>query len=384
MNSRIRCVRRPRWLATWFMGMVIAASGAGLPAHADADKQGGANKSAVFYPALPDPPRVQHLVSLTGERDLRGPSSAFAKFILGDDAATQQLVQPYGTAMYKGRLYVVDTGAASVAIFDFDTKRFSYLAGSANGQLRRPINIRIDTDGTKYITDTGRDQILVYDRDDRFVAAFGKPEMFRPTDVAIGADKLYVTDVLNHRIHVLDKRTGKPLSVFGKAGSGEGELFHPTNIAFGPEGDLFVSDTSNFRIQRFTVEGKTVRSYGAVGSTPGSFARPKGLAIDREGRLFVGDAAFENVQLFDDKGRLLLFFGQAGEPIDRMHLPAGVSIDYDNVDVFRKHADPNFKIEYLILVTSQFGPNKVDVYGFGRMADMEYPADSALAAMASR
>jgi sugar lactone lactonase YvrE len=362
----------------------VAMVGSAWPAHADDETQAARNKHTVFYPALPDPPRIQLLTTLTGEKDLRPPSSAFAKFILGDDNSTQQLVQPYGTAMFKGRLYVVDTGAAGVAIFDFAAKRLSYLAGAANGQLRRPINIRIDTDGTKYITDTGRDQVLVYDQDDHFVAAYGKEGLFRPTDVAIGADRLYVTDVLHHQIHVLDKRTGKPLFIFGKAGSGEGELFHPTNIVFGPEGDLYVSETSNFRVQRFTLDGKPVRSYGAVGSIPGSFARPKGLAIDRAGRMFVADAAFENVQLFDEKGKLLLFFGQSGEPEARMHLPAGVSIDYDNVDVFRKDADPNFQIEYLILVTSQFGPNKVDVYGFGRMAGMEYPADTAPAVTTPR
>jgi hypothetical protein len=52
-----------------------------------------------------------------------------------------------------------------------------------------------------------------------------------------------------------------------------------------------------------------------------------------------------------------------------------VTIDYANVDVFKKYADPRFKIEYLILVASQFGPNKVDVFGFGRMSGIEYPRD---------
>jgi sugar lactone lactonase YvrE len=370
--------------ATLIACVMLATVSATSPAHAGDEAKAAHEAHPVFYPALPDPPRIQLLATLTGEQDLRPPSSSFARFILGDENSTQQLVQPYGTAMHKGRLYVVDTGAAGVAVFDIAAQRFSYLSGAPNGQMRRPINIRIDTDGSKYITDTGRNQILVYGQDDRFVAAYGKEGQFRPTDVAIVADRLYVTDVLHHQVHVLDKRTGKPLFAFGKAGSGEGELFHPTNIVPGPEGDLYVSETSNFRVQRFTQEGKPVRSYGAVGSTPGSFARPKGLAIDRTGRMFVADAAFENVQLFDDKGKLLLFFGQEGEPQERMHLPAGVGIDYDNVSLFQKHADPNFKIEYLILVTSQFGPNKVDVYGFGRMAGMEYPADMALAAMTPR
>ena len=43
---------------------------------------------------------------------------------------------------------------------------------------------------------------------------------------------------------------------------------------------------------------------------------------------------------------------------------AQVEIDYDNVDLFADRVAPGHKVEYLILVTSQFGANKVNVYGF--------------------
>ncbi len=33
-------------------------------------------------------------------------------------------------------------------------------------------------------------------------------------------------------------------------------------------------------------------------------------------------------------------------------------------------------MEYLILVASQFGPNKIDVFGFGQLPGKEYPADA--------
>lgn len=372
-----------RWLVMFVAIALIGLAGLVLPASAEEGKP-TSSAPAIFYPALPDPPRLQLLLTLTGESGLRPPASDFAKFILGDDDASQELVQPYGSAMYKGKLYVVDTGAAGIAIFDLADKRFSFLEGATNGQLRRPINIRIDIDGTKYITDTGRDKILVFDGNDKFIAAFGKEDQFRPTDVAIVGDRLYVTDVLHHQVHVLDKKSGKSLFIFGKAGSAEGELFHPTNIALGPDGDLYVSETSNFRVQRFTQDGKPVRTYGAVGSTPGSFARPKGLALDHGGRMYVVDAAFENVQLFDNQGKLLMFFGQEGKPESRMHLPSGLSIDYENVDLFRQYADPKFKIEYLVLVASQFGPNKVDVYGFGLMSGMEYPPETESAVKTPR
>ena len=345
------------------------------PSQPDRNKAAEAPAGPVFYPPLPNAPRIQYLTTIASERDLAVRKDSFADFIVGEEKEAQRLTQPYGIAMYQGKLYVADTGAGGLAIFDLVQQRFSFMPGTGAGRLKRPINIRIDSDGTRYVTDTGRDQILVYDRDDRFLRAFGVEAQFRPIDVAIAGDRLCVADILHHQIHVLDKGSGRPLFKFGKAGSGEGELFHPTNIARGPDGDIYVVETSNFRVQRFTAEGKPVRTYGSVGSTLGSFARPKGIAVDQAGRLLVGDAAFQNVQIFDNSGKLLMFFGQTDGRADGLALPAGVSIDYDNIAVFRRFADPKFNIDYLILVASQFGPNKVDIFGFGKLGGADYSDD---------
>lgn len=338
----------------------------------------------VFFPAPPLSPRIQHLKTISGERDLGAPRSGFARLVLGDDDKTPVLQQPYGVALFQGKLYVADSRAPGLAVFDLQQQRHTLVTGSGGGRMRRPINVTIDADGTKYVTDTGRDQVLVFDRDDRFLTAFGEHGQFKPVDTAIAGDRLYVVDIQHHEVQVLDKRSGMLLSRFGKVGAKPGELYHPTNIAIGPDGDIYVVETSNFRVQRFTAEGQSVRVYGELGTALGSFVRPKGIAVDRAGRLYVGDAAFENVQVFDNAGRLLLFFGQPGEGPAALHLPAGIAIDYDNVELFRRYADPRFNIEYLILVASQFGQNKVDVFGFGRMSGMAYPADDQPAAKSAR
>ncbi len=351
----------------WRVLFAVALS-ISLPAVADEAK----TTTAVFYPPLPNPVRIQHLATFSGERDVAAEKSSFASFVLGDEPSSRQLMQPYGIAMDDGRIFVADTAAPGIAIFDLARRTFSLFEGTGSGRLKKPINIRIDSDGKRYVTDTARNQVLVYDRSERFLAAFGVVGQFKPVDVAIAGDRLYVTDIEHHQVHVLDKLTGKTLFKFGKAGSSPGELFHPTNIAIGPDGDVYVVETSNYRVQRFTADGEPVKVYGGVGNAPGSFARPKGLALDREGRFYIGDAAFENVQLFDRDGKLLLYFGQPGEGIEGLNLPAGVTINYEYADLFRRYAQPGFTIEYVILVASQFGPNKVDVFGFGKMAGMNY------------
>lgn len=358
----------------WLQGAVIASSAMLVSACTvpSAKPVGDTPVGPFFYPPAPAAPRIQHLLTLATERDLGPVRSRFAEFVAGKETQPRGLLQPYGAALADGRLYVVDTGAAALVDFDLVARRVGMTSGAGAGRLKRPINLTIDADGTRYITDTGLDQVMAYDGQGRFMRSFGTPGQFRPTDAAIAGDRLYVVDILNHQIQILDKRSGALVGRFGKAGSGRGELFHPTNIAVAPDGDLLVTETGNFRVQRFKPDGTHVRFYGQAGNAPGSFARPKGIAVDRMGRIYVGDAAFQNVQIFESDGRLLMDFGRPLPGLDGLNLPAGVRIDYAHAAQFQSYAAPGFAVEYLILVVSQFGPNKVDIYGFGRLAGASY------------
>jgi hypothetical protein len=55
-----------------------------------------------------------------------------------------------------------------------------------------------------------------------------------------------------------------------------------------------------------------------------------------------------------------------------------VAIDYDNIKYFQQYAGRGFKIEYLILVTSQFGPRPVSVLAYGHAEGKRYPTDDEL------
>ncbi len=348
---------------------------------AEAPTKPKAAPTAVFYPGQPDPPRIQHLTKFADARDVGAPRDGLADFVLGAEGSENALLRPYGATLFDGKIYVADSRAHALAVFDLKARKFSVIEGAGAGRMQRPINVSIEADGTKYVTDTGRNQVLVYDRADRFVAAFGEKGEFKPVDSQVIGDRLYIADIEHHEVRVLDKRSGKLLFKLGKSGSAdEGSLFQPTNLALTHDGNLCVVETGNFRVSCFTPEGKFVRRFGESGQAPGQFARPKGIAVDRAGRIYVGDAAFQNVQIFDNTARVLMAFGQPSDGSQGLNLPAGISIDYDNVDLFRRFAAPGFNLEYVILVVSQFGPDQVDVFGFGRMTGANYPADPEPAA----
>ncbi len=331
--------------------------------------------TALFYPSPPELPRLQYLTRFSTPSDVETESMGFRDFVVGKDTLGDHVVRkPYGVALHDGKIYVTDTRGQGYGIFDLKQKRVDLVQGSAGGAMKKPINITIEADGTKYVTDTDRNQILVFDADDRFMRAYGTPDQFKPIDVLVVGDRLYVSDLYHHQIQVLDKASGKILFSFGKAGSGDEEFFQPTSLALGPDQTLYISDTGNFRIQKYSLDGKFIRSYGSIGDAVGHFARPKGIAVDREGRIYIVDAAFENIQILNNDGTPLMFFGRPGDKRGNINLPTEIAFDYDNLEYFQRYAAPGFKLEYVVLVASQFGINKVVVFGFGKMEGMDYSA----------
>jgi len=320
-----------------------------------------------FFPPAPDEPRVQFLASFSSDVDLGWNVSKFAEFVTGKAAAQNPLIKPYGVAAKDGKIFVCDTMQGAVEIFDFEKKRAYYLAPRGEGRLKTPINITIDADGTRYVADTGRGQVVLFRNDDQYITAMGKTDEMRPSDVAITSDRLYVTDLKGHVVRVYSKADRTLLFTIPRdPKTAQRKLLSPTNLAVDEQaGKLVISDTGAFSVQIYDLEGKFLSAIGGQGVAPGLLARPKGVALDRAGLIYIVDAATQVVQIFNADGRLLMFFGQP-ETSTRgdLHLPAAVRLDYENVKLFQNEIAPGRECEYLIYVTSQVGANKVNVYGF--------------------
>jgi sugar lactone lactonase YvrE len=346
---------------------------------------------AIFYPKPPDPPKLQFLTSFNTSADLEGGPGKMTTFLTGQTVSSNMIFKPYGLAFHRGSLYICDTIVSAIQVLDFNKRQMRAIQPPDEGKLRTPINMAIDTDGVRYVADTGRNQVLIYGADESYVGAIGQPRQaagakgpskepkfsghgkaplqqteIKPTDVLIGGDKLYVADMQGHCVRVYDKGTKELLSTIPKEPTEEqARLFAPSNLAVDSQGQLYVSDLGAFRVQVYDAEGKHVRTVGGPGDAPGEFSRPKGIAVDREGRLYVVDAAFQNVQMFDKEGQLLLHFGEPGGNPVPLDLPAKVIVDYEHISLFQRYVAPNFVLEHLVIVSNQMGDRKISVYGFG-------------------
>jgi len=247
---------------------------------------------------------------------------------------------------------------------DLRNHSFGYLTDDR--RLMNPVNMYIQDDGTKYVADPTAGAVFVFDRSDMLQAILGKELKISPIDIVVHGSYCYVTDFASNQVVVLDKATGAEVRRIGTAGDGEEQFKLISDLTFGPDDHLYVTDKMKAKVFEFDTSGNLVRTLGRLGDNIDELVRPKGVAVDRSGRLWVVDASTEVAKIYDEQGRLLLFFGLPGNEPGMMNLPAKLVLNYDNVGLFERYAVKGAKLEFLVLVSNQYGPNKVSVYGFGR------------------
>ncbi|MEN8118800.1 MAG: 6-bladed beta-propeller [Bacteroidota bacterium] len=316
----------------------------------------------IFFPSPPDTARIQFLTSINSSLDIEGDQSGINKLVFGE-AKPNSIVKPYGVVMHNGKIYVCDTGIKGIVIIDLALNTFEYFIPEGKGRLMLPLSCFVDNDGKLFVADGNRKQIVVFDKTGKYIHAFGEPENFKPTDVFVTKDKIWVANVKNHHINVYkNDSTFQSLYYFPEIEHGsEAFLNQPTNIKVVND-KVYVTDFGSFKVKMYHSDGSFIGSIGSYGKGLGQFVRPKGIALDRESNLYVVDAAFENIQIFNKNKQLLMFFGGGYSGAGSMSLPAKVDINYENIKYFEPYVDPLYQIKYLILVTNLYGGNKLNIY----------------------
>jgi len=126
----------------------------------------------------------------------------------------------------------------------------------------------------------------------------------QPHDAALSPDGtlIYVTDMRNSRIQVLDAMTLAPIGSFG-----EGELSYPHDAEFDGTGRLLVADTGNDRIAIYEVKGAKASRIAELTGLAG----PEGVAVMQDGRVIVSNTRAGTLAIFRDS-RLERTIGRPG------------------------------------------------------------------------
>ena len=200
-------------------------------------------------------------------------------------------------------------------------------AGESFGMVSR---VATDSLDRVYVFQRKDPPVVVFDREGKYLGAWGSGEVADPHGLKIVDDIVYTTDRADSvaKSFTLD---GKPLLTLGRRGvhsdtghitnwlaeRAAGPFNHPTEMMVHPNGDIYVTDGyRNARVHRFARDGRLVKSWGTPGKGEGQFHLPHSIAFDDDGKLYVADRSNKRIQIFSPEGDFLGQWTGMGGPND--------------------------------------------------------------------
>ena len=184
--------------------------------------------------------------------------------------------------------------------------------------LNEPYGVVVDRNGQIFFADRLNARVRRIDAAGR-ITTLASDGLVEPNGLALNADQtqLYIADVADHRVRVVDLATGA-MSTF--AGSGDAQhdgdggpavkagIFGARAVAFAPDGSLYVMERQGSCIRRIrdgaieTVAGTPcVRGYTGDGGDArrAVFAAPKEMTVDTDGNIYVVDTENHAIRRID-------------------------------------------------------------------------------------
>jgi sugar lactone lactonase YvrE len=254
--------------------------------------------------------------------------------------------------------------------------------GSLSGQFDFPTDIAVDSSGNVYVSDSANSRIQKFDSRGQFVTEWGSSgtgigQFEIPLGLALdqSTNSLYVVDYWSYDIqkYLLSNPCPSTLieivpgvcfvTKWGSPGNGNGEFQIPSSVAVDASGNVYVADSGNRRIQKFTFsspcpEGTTQVSVGVCfvtkwgsschlnqivrcidpdGPGPlnkgdGQFGWPSSIAVDSAGNVFVVDNSNNRIQKFTSNGQFVTKWGFSGSGYGQFmfRVQTGLAIDSSN------------------------------------------------------
>jgi DNA-binding beta-propeller fold protein YncE len=157
------------------------------------------------------------------------------------------------------------------------------IAGFGDGQFAGAYDIAVDTSGWVYVAETTAHRVQKFSSGGTFLRVWG-------WGVDDGSNEF---------------QTCTSGCQIGLRGSGDGQFIAARGVAADSSGNVYVVDSENHRIQKFTGDGTFLTKWGSYGDGPGQFGYPESSALDPMNNVFVADTLGHRVQKF---GPALSFF----------------------------------------------------------------------------
>ena len=196
-------------------------------------------------------------------------------------------------------------------------------SGTEPGQFKDPIGVAVSPDGTILVVDSGNTRVERFRADGSFLDIWGQSDLgsiftrtangLGPTGITVAPDgTTWVADTWGHRVVALDE-SGKLTNTIGGAtvdlgddparvSESPGSFFGPRAIAISDDA-IYVVDTGNERVQKFTPDGTFELAWGGYGSDPEHLIEPVGIALGPDGNVYVADSGNARISVFTPDGQ---------------------------------------------------------------------------------
>ncbi len=250
-------------------------------------------------------------------------SGAFLTSWGSSGSGNGQFADALGIALDRsGNLWVADTNNNRVEEFTANGTFVSSFGslGSGNGQFHSPSGIVVDSLGNIFVDDAGNNRIEKFNSSLQFVSswAVGTESFGLAVDAS---NNIYVTQISTASVLIFDNN-GNPLGSIGTTsfGSDAGQFWVPTGIAVDNQYNVYVADTGNNRIQKFTacppVPAQCCPQFafqwGSIGTGNSQFENVYDLAVDGNGNVYVADTGNSRVEVSGTGGNYLTQWPVAG------------------------------------------------------------------------
>ncbi len=230
-----------------------------------------------------------------------------------------------------GNIYVADTYNHRIQKLSSNGTYLSTLGesgkyGADNAHFRYPEGVALDSSGNIYVADTYNHRIQKFSSNGTYLSTLGMPGNYGtdnahfcyPASVALDSSgNIYVADSGNNRIQEFSS-SGVYLSTLGVSGpymsnigmpsktyTDNSHFNIPEGVALDSSGNIYVADTYNHRIQKFSSNGtylSTLGESGKYGADNAHFGYPASVALDSSGNIYVADFDNDRIQKFMPTG----------------------------------------------------------------------------------
>ncbi len=290
-------------------------------------------------------------------------------------------------------IYVADSNNYRIKKLDMNGNLLGLWGknGNGDGEFQDPRAVAVDSQGYVYVADGEKDgvsnhRIQKFDSDGKYIFQWGTKgsgdyEFIEPSGIFIDKnDNIYVADANNHRIkifntsgmliatwgdifdkskyaYILDKNaslfsllqsffapqlevfqpglhinqlTQEELTEFLLKDGKDGTFNKPLDIVADNNGNIYVADSVNQRIQKFTPQKELLSVWGSTSSKEGMFKNPVSMASDAQ-YIYVTDSKNHRIQRFTKDGRFAGQWGEqgSGDGTDRkiqFQFPTGIAV----------------------------------------------------------